>query len=196
MTLSSLPTSSFNIHGHDNSYSERISTLKSLHGDVDLRRQQYRHGPDRVLVCELERHSHGSRAATLQLPRRRRDHYGDEVLRKVSGDILTTERKINFWLLNFDRFFFFFWGKRSMATIPFMRKFVRLRRMRPTKNFADASQVVSLYAAVGTTVHWFRLRTYLPILPADFTDRTSTLFRILTVSYILPDLMRCPSIGK
>ncbi|KAK6634700.1 hypothetical protein RUM43_012102 [Polyplax serrata] len=85
MTLSSLPTSSFNIHDHDNTYADRISTLRSLHGgDSDLRRQQYRHGPDRVLVCELERHSHGSRAATLQLPRRRRDHYGDEVLRKVS----------------------------------------------------------------------------------------------------------------
>ncbi|EEB17332.1 hypothetical protein Phum_PHUM461710 [Pediculus humanus corporis] len=90
MTLSSLPTSSFNIHGHhdNNSYADRMSTLRSLHGDiVDLRRQQYRHGLDRVLVCELERHPHGSRAATLQLPRRRRDHhYGDEVLRKVDGD--------------------------------------------------------------------------------------------------------------
>lgn len=87
MNMSSLTTSSFNIHGQDNHFADRMNTLRSLHGDADLRRQQYRHGLDRVLVCELERHSHGSRAATLQLPRRRRDHYGDEVIRKVFLDI-------------------------------------------------------------------------------------------------------------
>lgn len=84
VTLTSLHSVSLNLHGHESSYADRVSTLRSLHGDSDIRKQQYRHGADRVLVCELERQPHGSRAATLQLARRRRDHYGDDGIRRVS----------------------------------------------------------------------------------------------------------------